>query len=84
MKYIIKQIFSGELNELTGVNNFPAIYSKEHPFTKHFPGIKEERDWIFPEVTGYFNSFFQYWKQCEKILDGKEHTKFPNQMLKAS
>ena len=78
------QIFSGELNELTGVNNLPAIYSKEHPFTKHFPGIKEERDWIFPEVTGYFNSFFQYWKQCEKILDGKEHTKFPNQMLKAS
>lgn len=78
------QIFSGEVNELTGVNNFPAIYSKEHPFAKHFPGIKEERDWIFPEVKGFFNSFFQYWKQCEKSLDKKEQTKIPFQMLKAS
>jgi len=78
------QLFTGELNELTGLHNFPAIYSKEHPFTKHFPGIKEERDWIFPEVTGYFNSFFQYWKQCEKSIDKKEQKKIPFQMLKAS
>lgn len=78
------QLFSGELNELTGVNNFPAIYSKEHPFTNHYPGIKEDRDWIFTDIKGFFNSFSQYWKQCEKSLDKKEQTKIPLQLRNAS
>lgn len=78
------QLFSGELNELTGANNFPVIYSKEHPFTNHYPGIKEDRDWIFTDIKGFFNSFSQYWKQCEKSLDKKEQTKIPLQLRNAS
>jgi deoxyribodipyrimidine photo-lyase len=60
------QIFSGELNEIPELMRFPAIYSKEHPLTKHFPGIKEERDWIFPETKGFYNSFFSYWNKCQQ------------------
>ncbi len=60
------QVFSGELNEIPGLMRFPAIYSKEHPVTKHFPGIKEERDWIFPETKGFYNSFFSYWTKCQQ------------------
>jgi deoxyribodipyrimidine photo-lyase len=62
------QVFTGELNEIPGLNNSPAIYSKEHPAFKHFPGIKDERDWLFPEIKGFYNSFFSYWKQCERYL----------------
>ena len=46
----------------------PIIYFKEHPTTKHYQGIREERDWLFPRVDGYFPSFFGYWKKCEKML----------------
>ena len=46
----------------------PVIYFKEHPTTKHYQGIREERDWLFPRVDGYFPSFFGYWKKCEKML----------------
>ena len=49
-------------------NNKPNIYFKEHPITKHYQGIREERDWLFPKVDGYFPSFFGYWKKCEKLL----------------
>ena len=49
-------------------NNKPIIYFKEHPTTKHYQGIREVRDWLFPQVDGYFPSFFGYWKKCEKLL----------------
>ena len=70
------QVFFGELNEIPELVNFPVIYSKEHPLTKHFPGIKEERDWLFPETKGFFNSFFSYWTKCQQennILDKKNY-----------
>lgn len=62
------QVFVGEVNEIPGLNNSKAIYSKEHPAFKHFPGIKDERDWLFPEVKHFHNSFFSYWKRCERYL----------------
>ena len=49
-------------------NNKPIIYFKEHPTTKHYQGIREERDWLFPQVNGYYPSFFGYWKKCERYL----------------
>jgi deoxyribodipyrimidine photo-lyase len=45
-----------------------VLYFKEHPTTQHYQGIQEERDWLFPEVNGYFPSFFGYWKKCERYL----------------
>lgn len=66
------QVFVGEVNEIPGLNNSKAIYSKEHPAFRHFPGIKDERDWLFPEVKGFYNSFFSYWKQCERYLQKTE------------
>ena len=45
-----------------------VLYYKEHPTTLHYEGIQEDRDWMFPEVSGYFPSFFGYWKKCEKYL----------------
>lgn len=70
------EVFTGELNEIPGLMHFPSIYSKEHPLTKHFPGIKEERDWMFPEIKGFYNSFFSYWTKCQQeknIFDKKNY-----------
>ncbi len=60
------QIFTGEVNEIPNLNKFPSIYSKEHPAFNHLPGKKDERDWLFPDVKGFHNSFFSFWKQCKQ------------------
>ena len=45
-----------------------ALIFKEHPAFIHYPGIKDGREWIYPAVTGYYHSFFSFWKKCENQL----------------
>jgi len=67
-------IFTGEIadiislykNASTGMDE--CIISKEHPAFTYYPGIKDSRDWMFSKVTGNYNSFFSFWKKCEKYL----------------
>jgi deoxyribodipyrimidine photo-lyase len=61
------KIYTGEFSSL--VEEYPDmqfIY-KEHPFSRHFTGLEDDRDWLNKElkVTG---SFFKYWKQVRKNL----------------
>ncbi|MCU0239011.1 MAG: hypothetical protein MUC29_06180 [Pyrinomonadaceae bacterium] len=67
------QIYVGEFDQLKSEHNLSEIYYKEHPTNKHYSGTQEERDWMFPEVRGYFPSFFGYWKKCEKPLKLRIH-----------
>ncbi len=67
------QVFVGEFDELMALLPSPkgeglGVRYKEHPTTLHYKGVQENRDWLFPEVSGNFNSFFAYWKKCEKYL----------------
>ena len=67
------QIHVGEIHEITNLYNNTdlsknCIVSKEHPLFKHYKGTKDDRTWMFPSVTGYHNSFFSYWKKCERVL----------------
>jgi deoxyribodipyrimidine photo-lyase len=43
-----------------------GIISKEHPAFVHYSGQQDARDWLYPHVTGYYPSFFGYWKKCSK------------------
>jgi deoxyribodipyrimidine photo-lyase len=65
------QLVVGEISALesvyknaTGLENI--FFSKEHPAFRHYPGIKDERDWMYPQVTGYHRSFSSFWKMCRK------------------
>jgi len=60
------QIFVGEFAALQQQTK-AAIYYKEHPSNQHYQGIEESRDWLFPQVTGNFNSFFAYWKNAKSM-----------------
>ena len=61
------QIFTGEFTELKNQLKGSFI-CKEHPLF-HYPGATlESRDWLFPELTGYYPSFFAYWKKAEKVI----------------
>ncbi len=63
------KVFAGSFKELNErLSDDATIYYKEHPLTQHYKGIQEPRKWMFPEVTGYYPSFFAYWKKCEKYL----------------
>lgn len=76
------QVFTGEVNEIPNLNSFPAIYSKEHPAFKHYPGIKESRDWLFPDINKFYNSFFGFWRKCEQQLK-KEEKGILGQLIRA-
>jgi deoxyribodipyrimidine photo-lyase len=62
------QIFTGGVATIPGIHEFPAVYSITHPLTAHYPGIKDPYWWMFPQVTGYHNSFFNFWKQAKRFL----------------
>lgn len=68
-------IFSGELSDLAFLykdRNLPSgknFISKEHPAFSHYPGIKDGYEWMFPDVTGAFTSFFKFWKMCRPYLE---------------
>ena len=66
------QVMVGEVSELQMLYKNSALgemglISKEHPAFTYYPGAKDARDWIYPEVSGYYNSFFSFWKKAEKF-----------------
>lgn len=66
------QVYTGEIADIENLyktNNTwenQKIISKEHPAFAYYPGIKDQRDWMFPEVNGYYPSFFGFWKKAER------------------
>ncbi|QCW98910.1 deoxyribodipyrimidine photolyase [Aggregatimonas sangjinii] len=62
------QVFVGEFDELLAQYPISEVYFNEHPTNKNYRGKEEARDWMF-SVTGYFPSFFAFWKKCKKELN---------------
>jgi len=62
------QVFVGSFESLCNQYNLQNIVYKEHPLNIGYTGIEEPRDWIAEKVTGYYPSFFSYWKKVEKYL----------------
>lgn len=62
------QIYVGEFDEFKTEHNLTEICFKEHPTNAHYKGTQDGRDWMLPEIRGYFPSFFGFWKKCEKPL----------------
>lgn len=60
------QVYVGEFSELNEEYNLGKVIYKEHPLNQ-YQGIEEPRDWMF-SVTGYYRSFFAFWKKCQKEL----------------
>jgi deoxyribodipyrimidine photo-lyase len=65
------QVFVGSFESLVLQYPLKNIYFKEHPLNIGYKGTIESRDWISASVTGYFLSFFAYWKKVEKELSKK-------------
>lgn len=63
------QIYTGEFDDLQSLAKTNEIIYKSHPAFTYYRGKAEKYDDLFPEVKGYFSSFFSYWKKCEKYLN---------------
>ncbi len=62
------QIYTGSFKSFCDTCKAENIFYKEHPLNAGYSGNKDERDWITEEVSGYYPSFFSYWKKVEKHL----------------
>lgn len=62
------QIFNGSFPALVAEYQIENMVYKEHPLNIGYRGTAEDRDWIVPSVSGYYPSFFSYWKQVKKHL----------------
>ena len=61
------QVFVGQFDELKkAIGPSPVIF-KEHPLNRNYEGTEEPRDWMY-SVTGYYRSFFGFWKKCKKEM----------------
>ena len=61
------QLFTGAFAALESLIPGGEIYYKEHPLNRHYKGTCEPRDWM-TTVTGYFPSFFGFWKRAQKEI----------------
>lgn len=61
------KIYVGEFEALATEVAIDKIRFKEHPTNTHYKGIEEARDWM-TSISGYFPSFFSFWKKCKKEL----------------
>ena len=61
------QVFTGSFDDFMEEYHPVQVYFKEHPLNRHYRGIEDSRDWMFT-VTGYYPSFFAFWKNCKKEL----------------
>jgi deoxyribodipyrimidine photo-lyase len=64
------QVYTGEISTLVALYKETdrdiknVMISKEHPAFEYYPGIKDQRGWMFPAVSGNYSSFFSFWKKC--------------------
>lgn len=61
------QIYVGEFSELSQIIDEAYIIYKEHPLNTHYNGQQEAREWM-STVSGYYPSFFKFWKLAKKKL----------------
>jgi deoxyribodipyrimidine photo-lyase len=62
------QVFTGSFEALQNYTGKSSIHFKKHPAFTHYKGEAALPERLFPQVSGYFPSFFAYWKKCERYL----------------
>lgn len=61
------KVFVGNIETVPGISG-ADVFSKSHPHTLHFPGQKDEPVELFPQVQGYYPSFYKFWQECQKYI----------------
>ena len=64
------QLFVGEVSELSGLSDASEVRFRAHPAARHFPGVMETPQWLFPALPlqNTPGSFMNFWKSAERLL----------------
>lgn len=60
------QVFVGQLHELPQINTAAVVRAIAHPTNQDWLVQFDEPAWLFPEVSGYYPSFFKYWQAVQQ------------------
>ena len=58
------KIWVGNVSDLD-LSKETRVFSKSYPAHTDWPGEQDKPDRLFPHVTGYYPSFFKFWKACQ-------------------
>lgn len=61
------QVFIGRPHELHGIGEADEVRAIAHPTNRDWLVQFDEPQWLFPEVSGYYPSFFKYWQAVTKV-----------------
>jgi deoxyribodipyrimidine photo-lyase len=61
------EVYVGSVDDLPGIRS-STVYFKDHQTNQHWSGTRETNEKIFPEVSGYYQSFYKYWQEAKKYL----------------
>lgn len=59
------EVHVGSVSDINGIND-AYVYALAHQTNQNWVVDFDEEEKLFPEVSGYYKSFFAYWKQVEK------------------
>ncbi len=63
------EVWYGNLGDIPGYGEATARNAVAHPTNQTWPQVTYTApDWLFPQVTGYFPSFFAYWQEAGRYL----------------
>lgn len=62
------QLFVGSFQQLQAATTPQNIHYREHPLFDHYQGTRDDRHWMFPDITAPHGGFFGFWKKCERRL----------------
>lgn len=62
------QLYCGEVDDLIRANPDVTFIAKEHPLFAHWNVRFEDREWILPDIDGFYYSFSKYYHQCQKYI----------------
>lgn len=63
------RIHIGSVASLQSQTGASRIHAIDHPTLQEAAITRHEPDWLFPDVAGYYPSFFKYWRAVEQNYD---------------
>ncbi|AWA29426.1 deoxyribodipyrimidine photolyase [Flavobacterium magnum] len=63
------KVYCGEFEDLRSAYPEVRFIAREHPIINYHGAQVESREWIVPEVTGFYPSYSKYYTACLKYLN---------------
>jgi deoxyribodipyrimidine photo-lyase len=66
------EVYSGEIEAIPGLKYASQIHYRRHQTNLHWPGNGDEPEYLYPEVTGYYPSFYAFWQATQQPGDHEQ------------